>query len=190
MGRRPWAAVVMGGSAGSLEALSIILPELPGNFPLPILAVVHIPADKKSILAEVLQRKCQVSVREAEDKEPLNAGTVYFAPPDYHLLVEADGHVALSYDEPLLYSRPSIDVLFESAADVYGANLIGIVLSGANSDGAQGLQVVEREGGAALVQAPVRAYSQEMPLAAIRACQAAVVLTAEEIAQFLKDECL
>lgn len=184
-----WGAVVIGGSAGSLEALSIILPALPEDFPLPLLAVVHLPPDKKSVLPDVLQNKCRVRVCEAEDKVPLEPATVYFAPPDYHLLVESDRHIALSYDAPLLFSRPSIDVLFESAADVYGANLLGIILSGANSDGAQGLKTIAAEGGTAVVLAPGKAYADAMPLAAIKECPSAEVLNAPQIADFLNTAC-
>lgn len=176
----------MGGSAGSLEALSRILPHLPENFPLPILIVVHLPPDKKSMLAELLQSKCKLEVHEARDKEPIRAGHVYFAPPDYHLLVETDRHVSLSYDEPQLFSRPSIDVLFESAADVYGPALIAVVLSGANNDGAMGLKAVIAEGGEAVVQASEDAYASTMPDAALKECPEASVLRAEEIANFLK----
>lgn len=184
-----WEAVVMGGSAGALEALSAILPELPGNFPLPVLVVVHLPPDKKSVLPEVLQGKCRLRVREAEDKEPLEPGTVYIAPPDYHLLVESDGHVALSYDEPLMFSRPSIDVLFESAADVYGCNLVGVILSGANHDGAQGLKAIAAEGGTTLVLTPAKAHAGTMPLAAIKECPQAEILSARQIADLLKTAC-
>jgi len=182
-----WEAVVIGGSAGSLEALSIILPRLPREFPAPILAVVHLPADKKSILPEVLQNKCALTVLEAQDKEPITGGTVYFAPPDYHLLVETNRHIALSYDEPELFSRPSIDVLFESAADTYGEKLIGIVLSGANADGARGLAAIAAEGGLAIAQSPTSAYSPTMPQAALATCPGAQALSAEEIACFLKE---
>ena len=133
-------AIVIGASAGALEALSAILPALPEGFRLPVIVVVHVPPDKRSVLAELFQAKCRVSVREAEDKEPIVGGTVYFAPPDYHLLVEADEHLSLSSDEPVLFSRPSIDVLFESAADAYGPALIAIILTGANQDGAEGMR--------------------------------------------------
>ena len=118
-------AVVIGASAGALEALSVILPSLPADYGLPVLIVVHVPPDKKSLLAELFQAKCGIEVREAEDKEPIRGGTVYFAPPDYHLLVETDKSLSLSDDEPVFYSRPSVDVLFESAADAYGPSLIG-----------------------------------------------------------------
>src|SRR6201991_418522 len=135
-------AVVIGASAGALEALSVILPALPATFRLPVFIVVHMPPNRQSVLAELFQRKCRLRVREAEDKERISGGTVYFAPPDYHLLVEMDKHLSLSSDEPVLYSRPSIDVLFESAADAYGPGLIAIVLTGANQAGAKGLRTV------------------------------------------------
>jgi len=179
-------AVVIGGSAGSLEALSQILPKLPHDFSLPILIVIHLPPERNSVFAEVLQNKCMIPVREAEDKEPISAGTVYFAPPDYHLLVETTRVLSLSCDEPHLYSRPSIDVLFESAADVFGPALVGIILSGANQDGAQGLKVIAEEGGRAIVQSPDEAGSCPMPLAALETCPMAGVLRAADIAEFLK----
>ena len=129
-------AIAIGASAGALDALSIILPTLPPEFPIPVLVVVHLPADKESLLASLLNAKCQIEVREATDKEPIKCGTIYFAPPDYHLLVEAEQSLSLSADEPVNFSRPSIDVLFESAADAYGSHLVGVILTGANNDGA------------------------------------------------------
>lgn len=189
MSEGKYEVVVMGGSAGSLDALSHILPLLPAHFPLPILVVVHLPPDKDSVLVEVLQNKCALAVREAEDKEPLAAGTVYFAAPDYHLLLESDRSLSLSCDEPQLFSRPSIDVLFESAADAVGPGLIGIILSGANNDGAAGLAAVTREGGVALVQSPEEALSAYMPEAAAKACPDAKILPTEQIAEFLKKCC-
>ncbi len=185
----PERAVVIGGSAGSLEALSQILPALPEDFPWPIFIVVHLPPHSESLLAEVLQNKCQLKVREAEDKEPIVPGTVYFAPPDYHLLVEEGGYFSLSADEPELFSRPSIDVLFESAADVYGEGLTGIILSGANNDGAKGLKKVAEFGGRALVQAPAGAYAKMMPEQALAGCGSARAMSAEDIAKYLKEEC-
>ena len=179
-------AVVIGASAGALEALSTILPTLPSNFGLPIFVVVHVPANRKSALAELFQAKCQVAVREAEDKEQIVAGTVYFAPPDYHLLVETNKSLALSSDEPILFSRPSIDVLFETAAEAYGASLIGVILTGANSDGSQGLKAVALEGGTAIVQSPNGAFADAMPQAAIKACPTAEVMTLDGIAQYLR----
>ncbi len=175
-------AIVIGASAGALEALSAILPALSADFPLPIMIVVHVPPDRRSILSELFQSKCLVRVKEAEDKEPIAAGTIYFAPPDYHLLVEAGRTLALSSDEPVLYSRPSIDVLFESAADVYGAGLVGIVLTGANHDGAMGLRAIAEAGGTALVQEPADAFASAMPEAALAAVPGASVLRIQEIA--------
>jgi two-component system chemotaxis response regulator CheB len=180
-------AVVIGASAGALEALSAILPSLPADYRLPVMIVVHVPPDRKSVMAELFQAKCAIKVREAEDKEPISGGTAYFAPPDYHLLVEADKSLSLSDDEPVFYSRPSIDVLFESAADVYGPSLIAIVLTGANQDGAKGLKAVVEAGGAAIVQSPRGAFASAMPEAAIAECPEAQVLSLEEIAVYLQD---
>ena len=145
-------AVVIGASAGAVQALLAILPILPADYPLPILIAVHVPPDRGNGLVPLLQASCALAVLEAEDKERVLPGTVYFAPPDYHLLVERDGGLALSSDEPVNYSRPSIDVLFESAADAYGAGLIGVVLTGANNDGAAGLRAVMERGGEAFVE--------------------------------------
>lgn len=183
--RPPAEAVAVGASAGALDALSALLPVLPHDFPLPIFVVVHIPADKKSFMAELLQAKSQVDVREADDKEPIIGGTVYLAPPDYHLLVESDGRLSLSSEAPVLYSRPSIDVLFESAADVYGAGLIGVILSGANNDGSRGLQAVMAAGGRGLVQHPSLAQAATMPQSALDACPGAISLSVPEIAAYL-----
>jgi two-component system, chemotaxis family, protein-glutamate methylesterase/glutaminase len=179
-------AVVIGASAGALEALSVILPALPPEFPLPLMIVVHMPPDRRSVLAELFQAKCRISVREADDKEPLSGGTAYFAPPDYHLLVEADKSLSLSSDEPVLYSRPSIDVLFESAADAYGPALIAVVLSGANEDGAAGLKAVVKAGGTPIVQSLDGAFATAMPQAAKAACPGARSLSPQEIAAFLE----
>jgi two-component system chemotaxis response regulator CheB len=179
-------AIVIGASAGALDALSVILPALPADYALPVLVVVHVPPDKKSILTELFQAKCAIEVREAEDKEPVAAGTIYFAPPDYHLLVEQDRTLALSVDEPVLYSRPSIDVLFESAADAYGAGLIAIVLTGASQDGAKGLKAAADAGGTAIVQTPQGAYAKAMPQAAIAACPGARILSLNQIALYLQ----
>jgi two-component system chemotaxis response regulator CheB len=183
--RPPAEAVVLGASAGAVEALSVILPGLPADFPLPVLAVVHLPADKKSVMAELFQARCRIAVKEAEDKEPVCGGTVYFAPPDYHLLVEPDRRLSLSSEEAVHYSRPSIDVLFESAADVYGPALVAVVLTGANKDGAEGLRSVCNAGGTALVQDPAAAFASAMPVAARLACPSAEVLGLDAIASRL-----
>jgi two-component system chemotaxis response regulator CheB len=179
-------AVVIGASAGALEALSVILPMLPAGFSLPLVVVVHVTPDKRSVLAELFQAKCRIPVREAEDKEPIIGGTVYFAPPDYHLLIEMDKSLSLSSDAPVLFSRPSIDVLFESAADAYGAALIAIVLTGANQDGAKGMHAVVEAGGIALVQNPDSAFASAMPQAAIAMCPSARVMSLQAIATYLQ----
>lgn len=180
-------AIVIGASAGAVEALSAFLPTLPSDYPLPLLVVVHVPPDKNSLLAELFRAKCRVDVREAEDKEPILGSSVYFAPPDYHLLVELDKRLSLSSDEPVSFSRPSIDVLFESAADAYGPGLIGIILTGANSDGARGLRAILDAGGTGLVQDPTFAHAREMPQAAREACPEARTLSLEEIAAYLQE---
>ncbi|HEV7310326.1 chemotaxis protein CheB [Ensifer sp.] len=180
-------AVVIGASAGAVEALSVILPALPEAFPLPVIVVVHVPPDRPSLMVDLFRAKCRLRVGEAEDKEPLAAGTVYFAPPDYHVLVEADKTLSLSNDEPVLFSRPAIDVLFESAADAFGTALVAIVLTGANHDGARGLKAVCDAGGIAIVQRPEGALAPAMPEAAIRTCPDALVLSLDAIAEYLKE---
>jgi two-component system chemotaxis response regulator CheB len=160
--------IVMGGSSGALDAVQTILSSLPRTFALPIAVVLHILPGRPSGLASVLGARCPLSVKEAEDKEPMRTCTVYLASPSYHLLVEKDRCFALSVDDPVHFSRPSIDVLFESAADVFGNGLIGVLLSGANEDGARGLLAIRRAGGLTIVQAPATALSREMPEAALR----------------------
>ncbi|HEY4308909.1 MAG TPA: chemotaxis protein CheB [Pirellulales bacterium] len=178
-------AIAIGASAGALDALSIILPALPAGFPIPVLVVVHLPADKESLLANLLDAKCQMDVREAADKEPIQFGTIYLAPPAYHMLVENDQSLSLSADEPVNFSRPSIDVLFETAADAYGSSLVGVILTGANNDGAYGLRTVVERGGIALVQRPDQSYASAMPLAALSACPQAQSLSLNEISDYL-----
>jgi two-component system chemotaxis response regulator CheB len=182
----PVRAVVIGVSAGGIKALGVILPALPADFPVPVLVVIHLPPSRKSIIAELFRDKCALDVREAEDKEALSPGVVYFAPPDYHLLVETDGSISLSSEEPVMFSRPSIDVLFETAADAFGDGLIGIILTGANTDGAQGLKAVAAAGGRAVVQIPAHAYASAMPEAALQSCPEAAAMDLEEIAAYLK----
>lgn len=177
-------AVVIGASAGAVQALLKILPALPADYPAPVLVAVHVPPDRDNVLVPLLQSRCRVRVKEAEDKEPVAAGVVYFAPSDYHLLVERDGSLALSSDELVNYSRPSIDVLFESAADAYGAGLTGIILTGANSDGAAGLQAVATTGGETIVEDPRHAYAPTMPEAALVGSSARI-LSLDAIADHL-----
>lgn len=180
-------AVVIGASAGGVQALSQILPALPGNFPCPILVVVHVPPRRDNALVQLLAAKCALQVKEAEDKEMAMGGTIYFAPADYHLLVEEGGTLALSSEEPVNHSRPAIDVLFESAADAYGPALTGIVLTGANHDGADGLRAVGAAGGIALVENPVTAEVSTMPSAALAACPSARAMSFADIVSQLRD---
>jgi two-component system chemotaxis response regulator CheB len=178
-------AVAIGASAGALDALSTLLSQLPREFPLPLLIVTHLPPDRDSLLCSLLAEKCQISVREAEDKEPITPGVAFVAPPDYHLLVEMDQRLSLSSDEAVQFSRPSIDVLFESAAEAYGPALIGVILTGANDDGARGLRAIVAAGGVALVQRTDLAYSSAMPKAALAACPTAREMTLEEMGTYL-----
>ncbi len=185
---RTFQAVVIGASAGAVEALLQILPELPKDYPLALLIVVHLPPDTESSLASLLASRCRIEIKEAEDKEPIRPGTAYLAPPNYHLLIEPDLTLALSSDEPVLFSRPSIDVLFESAADAFGDALAGIVLTGGNADGAHGLKMIEENGGLVLVQSPEEALHPEMPRAALHASVKARALPLRELAAVLKEE--
>lgn len=156
-------AIVIGASAGAVEALGQVLPALPRALRVPVIIVVHIPANRESLLAELFAPKCALQVREAEDKLPVSEGTVWFAPPGYHLLIERDHSFALSLDEPVNFSRPSIDVLFESAAQAYRDRLLAVVLTGANQDGSEGAARVHARGGLVAVQDPASALVSTMP---------------------------
>ncbi|ESQ77883.1 chemotaxis protein CheB [Asticcacaulis sp. YBE204] len=177
-------AVVIGASAGGLQALSAILPHLAKDHD-PVVVCIHLPPHKDSVIAELFAGKCRMTVVEAEDKAPIETGTIYFAPPDYHLLIEQDHSLSLSSEAPVYFSRPSIDVLFETAAEAYGDNLTGIVLTGANEDGAAGLRAVIDAGGRGLIQMPRGAYARLMPESAMAACPEAEVLTLDQIAATL-----
>lgn len=179
-------AVVIGASAGGIEALTVLLPALPAGLRAPVLVVLHLPRDKPSVLAEIFARKCALPVREAEDKEPIEAGTVYFAPNNYHLLVDDGPQLSLSADDPVHHSRPSINVLFESAAEIYNERLLGIILSGANDDGAAGLAAIHDAGGVTIVQSPPTARAPQMALSALKLRPADCVLPLEEIADMLR----
>ncbi|MDB5437756.1 MAG: CheB methylesterase [Caulobacteraceae bacterium] len=185
MSGAPIRAVVIGASAGAVQALAAILPKLPPNYPLAVLLVVHVPPDRDNALIPLFEAKCRMRVKEAEDKEPIAPSTLYFSPSDYHLLVERDLTLSLSLDPPVNFSRPSIDVLFQSAADAFGSDLTGVVLTGANQDGAEGLSAIARAGGAALVEDPATAYAGAMPNAALAACPSALRLSLEGIASHL-----
>ena len=176
--------VLVGTSWGGLAALRALIDALPADFALPVVAIQHRHRDSTSVLARILQDHTHLNVCEVEDKSPIVGRTIYVAPADYHLLVER-GHFSLSVDEPVRYSRPSIDVAFESAADAYGGGVVGVVLTGANADGARGLRRIAKRGGLALVQQPATAESSAMPAAALRAVPEAQSLTIAEIGQTL-----
>lgn len=176
--------VVIGTSWGGLSALSTVVAALPSTFALPIVVVQHRSPDAPGLLAELLQLRTGLGVEEVDDKRPLAGGHVYVAPPNYHLLIDR-GHFSLSVDAPVRYSRPSIDVTFVSAADEYGRRAVGIVLTGANEDGAVGLKRIADRGGYAIVQDPASAESPTMPRAALRLVPGARVLPLERIATHL-----
>ncbi|TDU26405.1 CheB methylesterase [Panacagrimonas perspica] len=178
-------AIVIGASAGGVEVLSTLLPALPETIRAAVFVVLHQPPDRQSILAEIFSRKCKLPVREAEDKEPIEPGTIYFAPPNYHLLIEAGARIALSVDDLVQFSRPSIDVLFHSAADTYRERLLGILLTGWNEDGAAGLLAVHAVKGITIVQDPQSAEAPVMPQAAIRMHSPDFVLHPRAIADLL-----
>ena len=180
-----YKAIVIGVSTGGLDALREILINLDENFSIPVLIVQHLHAQSDNYFANYLNKLTHLSVKEADEKEHIQSKTVYLAPPNYHLIVEDDKTISLSTDERVNYCRPSIDVLFESAADVYGSNLIGIILTGANSDGANGMLKVKDNGGLLIVQDPKTADVSTMPLSVITQTQVDHVLTLKEIAEFL-----
>lgn len=165
---RTTSAVVIGASAGGVEALLRLLSGLPADYPLPVIVVVHMADDRDSLLPEVFSYRLALPVREAVDKDSIQPGTVYFAPSGYHLLVEQDLCFSLSCDPREHFSRPSIDVLMDSAADAWGPQLAAVLLTGANEDGAAGLARVSQAGGLTVVQDPAEAQSPTMPRAAIK----------------------
>ena len=174
-------AVVIGASAGGVEALLALLGALPRGFTPPVLVVLHLPPHRPSRMVELMSRRCVLPVSEALDKQPVQQGSVVFAPPNYHLLVEPDRHLSLSVDPPVLYSRPAIDPLFESAAAVYGAGLLGVLLTGASQDGSDGVAAIRRCRGRMWIQAPSDAKAPAMPSAALERAGADAVLTLDQL---------
>ena len=183
---RPIEAVVIGASAGGFEALLAILKGLPASYAVPLVAVLHLPGNHESRLAELFGYRLSVQVREARDKESLAPGTLYFAPSGYHLSIENDHSFSLSCEDRVSYARPSIDVLFSSAADAYGKSLAGILLTGANYDGAAGLAGMQVAGGLTIVQDPASAEVPTMPEAAIRRMTPDLILPLAEIHSLLR----
>jgi two-component system chemotaxis response regulator CheB len=180
-------AIVIGASAGAVEALSELLPAIAQGLRVPTIVVVHLPPRHPSLLPELFRRLCSVPVHEPMDKQPVAAGTIWFAPADYHLLIEQDHTFSLSLDAPVKYSRPAVDVLFESAADVYQSRLVAVVLSGASDDGAEGALKVRKAGGFVLVQDPTQALMRTMPQAAMDRAEPQLVGSLARIAATLRE---
>jgi len=178
---RQYKAVVIGVSTGGVTALKRILGALPADFPVPVLIVTHIKPDSDDSLAALLNTLCDIRVKEADEQERMAPGTVYLAPANYHLLVERSGTLALSIDPPVNFARPSVDVLFESAADACGPELIGIILTGAGNDGSIGLLNIKKCGGVAIVQDPADAEMSSMPESALRLLNADHIVPLIEI---------
>jgi two-component system chemotaxis response regulator CheB len=169
-------AVVIGASAGGVDALIKLLPALPAGFGLPVFCILHLPPDRESRLAELFDERLPLPVREAADKQSIEPGTVYFAGAGYHLSVEKDFTFSLSCEPPVHFARPAIDVLMESSAEAYGPGLAGILLTGANHDGAEGMARIRACGGFTVVQDPLDAQVDVMPSAAIGLCRPHLVL--------------
>jgi len=189
---RAYELVVIGCSMGGMKALMTIFEVLPKDFPLPIVVAQHRYKTSNEALPAYFRRHTALDVVDALDKQWVQPGTVYLAPADYHLLVDRDGEhgeLSLSVDAAVAYSRPSIDVMFESAADAYGQGVIGIVLTGANADGARGAKRIKQRGGFVIVQDPQSAESPSMPEAAIAAARVDRILPLERIGPFLIELC-
>jgi two-component system, chemotaxis family, protein-glutamate methylesterase/glutaminase len=184
----PFELVVVGASWGGLQALRWLLEGLPDDFPTPLVVAQHRSSDSSDVMVRVLQSHSPLAITEASDKDAIEPGHVYIAPPDYHLLVEP-GSLALSTEGFVHHSRPSIDVAFESAADAYADRLVGVILTGANTDGSAGLKRIRDEGGVTVVQDPATAARPEMPSAAMAAVKGAKVLPLRKIAPFLVEIC-
>lgn len=185
----PPLAVVVGCSAGGVQALGVLLAGISPTLPVPVIVVCHTGSEDVEMLCDVLALKSALPVQEAAERHAPAAGRVYIAPAGYHLLLEADGCFALSVDARVCYSRPAIDVLFQAAALHYRQRLVGVVLTGANDDGARGLKTIRTQGGFALVQQPDTAVASAMPEAALRLAGADAVLPLADIAPFLNRLC-
>lgn len=178
-------AVVVGGSTGSIEVLLRLLPALKPPLSFTLIIVVHRRNTADSALADLLSVKTNIPVKEVDDKDVIEPGMIYLAPADYHLLIEQDGTFSLDDSEKVNYSRPSIDVTFESAADVYGRTLVGVILSGANADGTAGLNVIKKGGGVLVAQKPETAQIGFMPQQAILHADIDLILDVYELIEFV-----
>jgi two-component system chemotaxis response regulator CheB len=183
---RPIDLVVIGGSAGAIDVLRQLLPRLSARFKPTVAIVIHLPPEGPLVLHQLLAGPDTPPMKVAEDKEPVEAGTIYFAPPDYHLLIEGGRTFALSIDPRVQFARPAIDVLFESAAEAYRDRLMGVILSGANSDGAAGLKAIADAGGMTVVQSLESAEMIAMPAAALQAVPGSLELDVAAIAELLR----
>ncbi len=184
---RSFKAVVIGVSTGGVAALKLLLPALPADFPVPVLIVTHITPTADDGLAVLLDTFSTIRVKEADEEELLVAGTVYLAPANYHLLVERKGCLSLSIDPPVNFARPSVDVLFESAAEVYGPELIGIILTGAGNDGSKGLLMIKERGGVTIVQDPADAEMDSMPKRALALLSPEYLVSLKELPVLLME---
>lgn len=182
---KTYKAIVLGTSAGGFSALSALLADIPSRYSLPIIVVQHRSKSSRELFEEVLQCKCHIKIKQAEEKETITNNVVYVAPPDYHLLIERNKTLSLSSDAPIRYSRPSIDVLFESAAIAYGDKLIGIILTGANDDGAIGISAIAKRGGLTIAQNPQEAEHPFMVQAAIATKRIKYIWSLATIRNFL-----
>jgi len=180
-----YRCIAIGVSAGGMDALSIIIPTLPPAFPIPVVVIQHVSPHSDNFITRYLDNISAIKVKEVDEKEKLKRGVVYTAPPNYHLLVEEDETFSLSLEERVNFARPSIDVFFQSAADVYGPHLVGVILTGANNDGSLGLKMIKAKGGLAIVQDPQTAEVDGMPRAAVEATKVDHILTIEQIGPFL-----
>lgn len=180
-----YRAIVIGASAGGLYAIRDLLIPLPADFRIPIIIVQHISPTSENYMVEFLNNTTSLNVKEVDEKEPIKPGMVYISPPNYHILIEEDETFSLSADEKVNYSRPSIDVLFYSASDIYKKDLIGVILTGANDDGARGLFTIRKNGGLGIVQEPSTAEAPQMPKAAILEANPEHILEINEIAKLL-----
>lgn len=178
-------AIVIGSSAGGLQALKAIFLQLDTNFQIPIIVVQHISPHSDNYITTYLDRICKLKVKEANEKEKIEKGIIYFAPPNFHLLIEEDYTFSLTTEERVNFARPSIDVLFETAAFAYGKNLTGIILTGANNDGANGLQSIKKRKGISIVQDPKTAEVNTMPSSSIKLGNIDHILSLDEIARLL-----
>ncbi len=183
--KSPYKAIVIGSSAGGINALIKVLSVLPADFSLPIVIVQHLHPESGHHLPHILGTKSALKIKQADEKELIKKGWVYLAPPNYHLLIEEDFTFSLSLESPVNYSRPSIDVLFESAVYAYRQHLIGIILTGANHDGSLGLKKIKETGGFTIVQDPKTAEADAMPKSAIASTQIDKILPLQDIGLYL-----